>query len=365
LDTSDGEIRFVGDANDKLKIQTVGTRSSSEFEIEAKKNDNAIVDITLGGPFSKIEGDASNIDLNSDLDFDIKGEAEGSFSALILSSGVASSQFNGVARRDVDFKFDQGSKKKFEGRSDGTVSFLAAVGTAAIAEQNSGNSRYGFIGCNSACASGTTTTTTNQISAVNVNVVTIDSLLANIDDKPDSTVSDSYDQNDLTKEEYDALDEQLEAVDIDIDIDIDIKVVALGHERYYVAYPKEYKGKYKGKGKYRGQKYSRNNVVCFRQVGPGSAIFPGLLSLVQIDFDNIPVDIIAGLPEIDDADTSADDTTDDVGDDNSDDSGDDVGDDNSDDSSDDVGDDNSDDSEEIIIVPGLNEIPAESGGASE
>jgi hypothetical protein len=376
LDTSDDEIRFIGAANQKFQIQTVGTRSSAEFKIKADGVDDAFVDITLGGPFSKIKGDSADIDLTQELDYKIKGEAEGTFTAL-LGNISAIAGFEGTARRDVDFDFKQGGDK-FSGRSDGSVNFLAAVGNTELIDNGDGDTTVGLGVCN-VCIDDETGNNPPTTVATSIRFLSIEDLLNDTSDDPDDTL--------LSDDEYEALEEQLAEVNIDIDIDVDITVIDKGLDRYYVAYHNKGKGKYKGKGRGKQKKgYYENEVFCFRQVGPGSSIFPGLIGLVQIDFDDIPIEIFVGLPEIadadidddtdtdtdvdvDDSDTGSDSDSDDDSDDDDDDSDDDDDDDDDDDSDSDDDDDDddsdSDDDDDVIIIEGLPEIDDNTDSGSD
>ncbi|OKH18466.1 hypothetical protein [[Limnothrix rosea] IAM M-220] len=367
LDTTDDEIRFIGAANEKFQIQTVGTRSTAEFKIKADDADDAFVDITLGGPFSKLEGDSTEIDLTQELDYKIKGEAEGNFTAL-LGNVSAVAEFEGTARKDVDFEFEQGSNE-FSGRSDGSVNFIAAVGGTELINNGDDDTNVGLGACN-VCADDETGNAPTTV-ATSVRFLSITDLLDDTSDDPDNTLSDSDDVNDLSEDEYEALEKQLAEVDIDIDIDIDITVIDKGLDRYYVAHRNKSKGKHKGQGRGKKKKgYYENEVFCFRQVGPGSSIFPGLIGLVQIDFDDIPLEVFVGLPEIadadidddvdidvdvDDSDTGSDSDSDDDDDDDNDDDLDSDDDDNDDDSDSDD-DDSSDSGNDVIIIEGLPEI---------
>ncbi|NEQ20192.1 MAG: hypothetical protein F6K28_13285 [Microcoleus sp. SIO2G3] len=121
-DDDSGSIRFVGEVNKKLEIQSVGTQAEREFKIEA---DLAAVDIAINGPFNIQTDDGLNE--NDIIDkYKIEGESEG-----IISEYANAFGFSGTARRDTQFTFEQGTNK-LEGRSSGDVDFYAAAGVTSI-----------------------------------------------------------------------------------------------------------------------------------------------------------------------------------------------------------------------------------------
>jgi len=121
-DDDTGSIRFVGEVNKKLQIQSVGTQGEREFQIEA---DLAAVDIAIDGPFNIQTDDGLNE--NDIIDkYKIEGESEG-----IISDYANAFGFSGTARRDTQFTFEQGTNK-LEGRSSGDVDFYAAAGVTSI-----------------------------------------------------------------------------------------------------------------------------------------------------------------------------------------------------------------------------------------
>jgi hypothetical protein len=118
-----GSIRFVGEANKKFQIQSVGTRESDEFKIDGTFG---AVDITIRGPFDIKSNERVNENRVVDK-YKIEGESNG-FTSLFASNSVG---FSGTARRDTKFKFEQGNNT-LEGRSDGNVNFYAVAGTRSF-----------------------------------------------------------------------------------------------------------------------------------------------------------------------------------------------------------------------------------------
>jgi hypothetical protein len=118
-----GSIRFVGEANKKFQIQSVGTRESDEFKIDGTFG---AVDITIRGPFDIKSNERLNENRVVDK-YKIEGESNG-FTSLFASNSVG---FSGTARRDTKFKFEQGNNT-LEGRSDGNVNFYAVAGTRSF-----------------------------------------------------------------------------------------------------------------------------------------------------------------------------------------------------------------------------------------
>ncbi len=339
--TGTDELRFVGAANEKFKIQSVGTAAAAEFKIEAKKSELAAVDITLGGPFSKVKGDPTAIDITAPLDYEIKGEAEGSIFNLI-SSFNAVSEFEGTASKDIDFDFKQDGEK-YSGRSRGDVNFLAAIGTTEVIGSDGD---VGLGDCN-VCDEGLPP----EPVAINIRFLSIDDIAAQAGDEEDESLSDT---SDLSTDELEAI--QVELGEDTLAVNFEVKVFFVGLDRYYVVYP----GKSFGKGN--GNAFGRAKFKCFRIVGASSSIFPGLVSLEEVEIEDAPIQIIVGIEEIasSDTDTSVDESedsedADDQGDDESEDSED--ADDQGDDESEDT-DDESASGEDITIIPGLPEIPA-------
>ncbi|MGD2182465.1 hypothetical protein [Lusitaniella coriacea] len=112
------DIRFVGEANKKFEIRTVGRRGGQNFEI---KGDAGFVDVAVGGPFTEFSFD--NGAPTGQFDYKVEGESNG----ILSLYGPNAVTFNGFARRDTKFKFESGDFK-LEGRSAGPVNFYATAG---------------------------------------------------------------------------------------------------------------------------------------------------------------------------------------------------------------------------------------------
>ena len=114
-----GSIRFVGQANKKFQIESVGNSSGTEFKIEGNL---AAVDIKLSGPFDiKKDDQLSGTQLVNK--FKIEGESEGFGSLYALNS----LNFTGTSQKDTKFSFEQGSNK-LEGSTNGDVNFYVVAG---------------------------------------------------------------------------------------------------------------------------------------------------------------------------------------------------------------------------------------------
>ncbi|MEQ8468413.1 MAG: hypothetical protein RIC07_33170, partial [Coleofasciculus sp. E1-EBD-02] len=133
FDSTTDEISFVGNANQKFEIQTVGSSGTTqEFKFKIK-GEGGIVDATLSD-FDEIKIEGSGIDADADLDrFEIKGKDEGEisgFASVFSANGLA---FTSTGDSDkTKFKFEQeGAKVEGEARS---VSFRAFAGVSDINE---------------------------------------------------------------------------------------------------------------------------------------------------------------------------------------------------------------------------------------
>jgi hypothetical protein len=112
------ELNFEGAVTD-FQVQSVGTPGTREFKITGSGS----LDITLTGPFD-IRRDSLNLNTlapGQSVDYRIQGEGPG----FISFTGANSIAFSGTSRRDTRFRFEQGDRR-FEGRSDGDVSFVVS-----------------------------------------------------------------------------------------------------------------------------------------------------------------------------------------------------------------------------------------------
>ncbi|MEQ9551498.1 MAG: hypothetical protein RIM23_18060 [Coleofasciculus sp. G3-WIS-01] len=130
-DSTTEEISFVGNANQKFEIQTVGSSGTTqEFKFKIK-GEGGIVDATLSD-LEEIKIEGSGIDTDVALDrFEIKGKDEGEisgFASVFSANGLA---FTSTGDSDrTKFKFEQdGAKVEGEARS---VSFRAFAGVSNI-----------------------------------------------------------------------------------------------------------------------------------------------------------------------------------------------------------------------------------------
>lgn len=107
-------VGYQGEVTD-FQIQSVGTPGTREFKITGA----GTLDIALTGPFDIKKDDLNLNTLTGKVDYEIKGEGPG----FVAFTGANSVAYSGTSRRATNFKFEQGSKK-FEGKSDGDISFI-------------------------------------------------------------------------------------------------------------------------------------------------------------------------------------------------------------------------------------------------
>ena len=148
-----GSIRFVGQANKKFQIQTIGNSSSTEFKIDGNL---AAVDIKLSGPFDIKKDDQLSRTQIVDK-FKIEGESEGVGSLFALNS----LNFTGTSRRDTKFSFEQG-RDKLEGSSNGDVNFYVVAGATQF------NRDTAFTNANSSTFNGGSSSSSNRSSSSSV-----------------------------------------------------------------------------------------------------------------------------------------------------------------------------------------------------
>lgn len=146
-----GSIRFVGQANKKFQIQTIGNSSSTEFKIDGNL---AAVDIKLSGPFDIKKDDQLSRTQIVDK-FKIEGESEGVGSLFALNS----LNFTGTSRRDTKFSFEQG-RDKLEGSSNGDVNFYVVAGATQF------NRDTAFTNANSSTFNGGASSSRSSSSSV-------------------------------------------------------------------------------------------------------------------------------------------------------------------------------------------------------
>ncbi|MGB3491504.1 MAG: hypothetical protein WBA57_02165 [Elainellaceae cyanobacterium] len=369
FDTSDENIRFVGETNRRFRIQSVGTQASSEFKIDG---DLGAVDISLNGPF---DADAEGIfDFTVPIDeYRIRGESEGFVSFYDLNTVG----FGGIPRRETRFDFSQG-ENEFKGESAGNVSFFAVAGANTLVNDGIDFTNIDItlidqtIGVGPTCTICGVTITENQVVRVgrtrvraghpavvnnsqgnvnqqrsqvrfnitaNIRIVSVSSSSSELFAVSGNSSTAVYQYNILTAPRYYILafdNDALEDDDVDaILAQVRVRVVERGSDRYFVVV--------------REQQVTRETetLVAYSQIGPGSRIFPGLVGLEEISDEDLAQ--FDDLDEDDSEDVDSEDVSDDLDTDDSEDVGDDLDDDLDTDDSEDVDDssDDVDDSEDV------------------
>ncbi|MBD2126699.1 hypothetical protein H6F97_09985, partial [Microcoleus sp. FACHB-1] len=120
---NNNQIRFVGQANKKFTIETVGNQSNGQYKIDSTLG---AVDIKIGGPFTNATttGTLSN---TASTTYKIEGESNGILSLFALNSVGFSSTANSTSPSNTTFEFQQGGNK-LTGSSTGSVDFYAVAG---------------------------------------------------------------------------------------------------------------------------------------------------------------------------------------------------------------------------------------------
>ncbi|MGB5966817.1 MAG: hypothetical protein WBG70_00690 [Spirulinaceae cyanobacterium] len=318
LDPSDNEVRFVGETNKKFQIQSVGTRGSSEFKFKGKFG---AVDIIVSDPDGfEIKKQDGTIDITQPIDkFKIDGESTG-ITSLFAADGIA---FSGVSdRKDTKLDFQQGSNKlelRTEGKN-GLVDFYALGGVSNFKRENittgyqffsvSGDSNAGFSCnvCDATVVNGVKISTAFLFDLNSTNFLFVDASTNNLDDDGEddsntSNVTFNFSNSvSLASSSIFNLSTSSEVAVNQYNIvasrpgRVLIRTVKKGGDRYYVA----------SRASRRGVASSRVNLVAYKQVGPSSRIFPGLIGLRQLSEE-----------ELEDLDVSTDDGTDTSSDDSS------------------------------------------------
>ena len=137
---SNNQLRFVGQANSRFRISTVGS-GNGQYSLESNLG---AVDIQINGPYNATTtGTLSN---NQRLDrYSIQGESNGVLSLFALNSvgfgstsqqtsGSTSQQTSGSTSQQASstrFDFQQGSNR-LQGTSSGDVSFYAVAGVSSF-----------------------------------------------------------------------------------------------------------------------------------------------------------------------------------------------------------------------------------------
>ncbi len=377
LDLTDDSFRFVGPANHRFRIQSVGTRASREFDI---RGDIGAVDVTVEGPFDIKRDGTIDTDLPIER-YSVRGDSEG----LVSFFDDNAVGFSSLDDGDTRIEFRQGDNR-LEARSEGSVDFLAVAGIDGGTGDDDFDdfddfdgfdfSRIDFrtvnVNVNQTCnvcvttlvpgrtvviddnrvtvgqpivvtregrSTRTATTFTRTTRLVRVTTTSTDLFTLNTG----STETARYQYGYLTGYRYfvigggDATVSRGQVV---------VRTISRGRNQLYVVTPSQ----------------SNQVLVAYSQVGPGSRIFPGLVGLREIassdvvdDLDDLDDDTTEDLDLDDDFDSDGDDDLDndddldddsDDDDDDSDDDDDDDDDDSDDDDDDDDLDDNSDDDDD-------------------
>jgi len=350
LDPSDGKIAYNGPTTD-FKVESVGTPGTREFKVEGKLG---VLDstIAINAPFEiKQQGSLSSTGITK---YEIKGEGPG-----YVSFGTNSSvSFVGSARRQTEFKFEQGNNK-LEGKTAGDIAFSVSPGgtftsyTPVVGSNNNGSTFTPSTplpsgGSNTVVnVTSSTYTAAANFTFINTNVSTSTVRLF----QPTSLVTGQYgdDDDDGDDDDNDVIFGNL-TYTVYAKRAVQVVVESDNNGRIYVVEREQ------GRGRALGRK--RRVISTYQVVGLPSRVFPGLVGLKQI----------ANAPETNDDTTTTPNPTpgDDDDDDNTtitpgdDDNGDDDGDDDDDDNTtitpgdDDNGDDDGDDDDDdnTSITPG-------------
>jgi hypothetical protein len=120
---TNNQLRFAGQTNKKIKIETVGNSGSGQYKLDGNVG---AVDIEFSGPFSNLTttGTLSN---TASTTYKIQGESNGVLSLFALNSVG----FDSTSQSNTQFDFRQGSNR-LTGSSTGDVNFFAAAGVNSI-----------------------------------------------------------------------------------------------------------------------------------------------------------------------------------------------------------------------------------------
>lgn len=286
-------IVFIGQANEKFQVQTVGTRSTNEVKITTTNTleaSNAALAIAIGDIYQYEQSD-EDFDLTKPLDYRIEGEANSVFS-LLDPSLVA---VVGGARRDTKFNFEQESTgASLEGRSNGFVAFAGLPGQtnfqeglenldteAIVSSLNSNNCTVCSLGeldddfaqkieqamSQEGTSISTTTSTSNNNSSE--------------DDDNTSNETEVIDGNDNSE-----VGQTIYLLSVTSSQETRIVVINVSGDRYFVVVPGNL-----GHGNGRGFALGNRNiqqVIVFKQVGPSSRLFPGQGTVIEIALNDLP-----------------------------------------------------------------------------
>lgn len=269
LDATDGNIAYFGPTTD-FKVQSVGTPGTREFKIEGKLG---VLDTVISGPFTGTQtGTLSNSAVTK---YEVKGEGPG-----YVAFGNESVSFIGTARRDTQFKFEQGNNK-LEGRSSGDVYFNVSPGgvfttyTPTVGVNNNGTT---FTPAAPVSSGGSTTvvnvnssTFTAAASFTFINTSSYTSYVRVFN--PTQLVTGSYGGDDDNDNDDDVIFGNLtyrvyakRAVQVVVERDDAGRIIVVERER--------------GRGRALGRK--KRVISTYQVLGLPSRVFPGLVGLKQI-----------------------------------------------------------------------------------
>jgi len=278
------ELTFAGEVTD-FQVQSVGTAGTREFKVTG----SGTLDITLSGPFDirRDSLDLNGLTQGDTIDYRIQGEGPG-FVGFTGSNSIA---YSGVSRRETKFNFEQGDNR-FEGRSDGNVSFTVSDRNDNIDFRNPAfRFTVPVVGINTVTAVGTpfvssslsgasvTTSTTSTFvfttTVFNTTSINIFPAYRNLlieqesddDDDDDDDDNEGYGSNVV----YYVYGQRTQATEV---------VIERQGDRILVVDRTPVRGR---KLKKRGQVISAYQVV-----GLPSRVFPGLTGLRQIPAEQVP-----------------------------------------------------------------------------
>jgi hypothetical protein len=305
-------IVFIGQANEKFQVQTVGTRGTNEVKITTNNPidvNNAALAIAIGDIYQYEP--TGEFDLTQPLNYRIEGEALSAFSLLDPSLAIVS----GGARRDTKFKFEQpATGARLEGRSDGFVAFAGLPGQTEF----DANIAQGELFTQSSLENLDVEALINNIDPNNCTVCS----LSELDPEFSTVINEAVIQQSSSLDTSGGSDSEEEEDDEDeSDTDVEviggdnsevgrtiyllsltssdqprIVIVLLRGDRYFVAVP-DHRGRGHGRGLALGRR-DRERVIVFKQIGPSSRIFPGQASIIEIEPDNLPEGFAQALQQV-------------------------------------------------------------------
>lgn len=293
-------IVFIGEANDKFQVQTVGTRGTPEFKTPA--NATGTVAIAIGDiSQSNLNGE---FDLTQPLNYRIEGEALSVFN-LLDDSFVATL---GNARRDTKFSFEQLSTgASLQGRSDGFVAFAGLPETENFRQSLEALDAQSVLSTLDpdncvVCSLGELNPEFSDLIG-EASEDDASGIIINERDRHrhrDRIRDDDRDDDNTNVEviggDNSEVGQTIYLLSLTTADQPRIVVVLLGGDRYFVPVPGT-RGRGHGRGLALGRR-DRDQVVVFKQIGPSSRIFPGQVSIVEINLEDLPQGFAQALEEV-------------------------------------------------------------------